>query len=55
MRRDGCFTQKEEKNSVLFVNYQDLVKEKLQALEGNVPKPTRRTWEDYFKEKVLKV
>jgi len=31
------------------------VKGILEALEGNAPKPTRRTWEDDCKEKVLEV
>jgi len=39
----------------LLVKRQDMVMGILEALEGNVPKPTRRTWEDYCKEKVLEV
>jgi len=39
----------------LLVKRQDMVKGILEALEGNVPKPTRRTWEDECEEKVLEV
>ena len=39
----------------LLVERRDLVKGILEALEGNAPKPTRRTWEDDCKEKVLEV
>ena len=39
----------------LLVKRQDIVEGILEALEGNVPKPTRRTWEDECKEKVLEV
>ncbi len=39
----------------LLVKRQDMVKGILEALEGNVPRPTRRTWEDECEEKVLEV
>ena len=39
----------------LLVKRQDMVRGILEALDGNVPKPTRRTWEDECKEKVLEV
>ena len=39
----------------LLVKRQDMVKGILEALEGKAPKPTRRTWEDVCKEKVLEV
>jgi hypothetical protein len=42
-------------NEYLLVKRQDMVKGILEALEGKAPKPTRRTWEDECKEKVLEV
>ena len=39
----------------LLVKRQDMVKGIIEALEGNVPRPTRRTWEDECEEKVLEV
>jgi len=39
----------------LLVKRQDMVKGILEALKGNAPKPTRRTWEDSCEEKVLEV
>jgi len=39
----------------LLVKRQDMVKGILEALEGKTPKPSRRTWEDECKEKVLEV
>jgi len=39
----------------LLVKQEDMAKGILKALEGKVPKPTPRTWEDDCREKVLKV
>jgi len=39
----------------LLVKRKDMVKGILEALDGKAPKPTRRTWEDDCKEKVLEL
>lgn len=39
----------------LLVKREDMAKGILEALEGKAPKPTRRTWEDDCKEKVLEL
>lgn len=39
----------------LLVKHRDMVKGILEALDGKAPKPTRKTWEDDCKEKVLEV
>ncbi len=44
-----------QSNEYLLVERQDFVKGILKALEGKVPSPTRRTWEDECEEKVLEV